>query len=289
MTFRNKFIAGLCFLGVLCLPLVTTSHAGFILSGTDSDDHGSVTGTTNNDGWLFMQKALENLATTTTNGNTVVTVLGSTSGALTAATSAFNQSGIAGSFTLQVIATSDFADFFSNSGAFASSGVSASGILMMDSGSNVGGGVSGSSFDSYATQIDTFLSAGGSLLSQGNGYSWVNVLLPTLAIVDVGGGGTGTSLSLTAAGNTAFPGLTDGDLSTGPWHNHFTVTAGLPVLATEDGNGLNVILGSSGGGIINPGPTTPPPTPGVPDSGTSLQLLGLGMITMVFLRRRFLK
>jgi hypothetical protein len=287
MKFRNKFVAGLCFLGVICSPLVTTSHAGFILSGTDSDDHGSVSSNVNQDGWLFMQKALENLATTTTNGNTVVTVLGSTSSALSAATSAFNESSLAGGggFTLQVITTADLADFFSNSGAFASTGVAASGILMMDSGStNVGGGVDGSAFVPYATTIDTFLDTGGSLLSQANGYDWVSALV-AITVVDVGGGGTGTALSLTAAGNAAFPGLTDGDLSTGPWHNHFTVTAGLPVLATEAGNGYNVILGSSGGGVTNPNP----PTNGVPDSGTSLQLLGLGLITMVFLRRRFSK
>jgi len=39
------------------------SYAGpFILAGTDADDHGSATASANVDGWLFMQKVLENLA-----------------------------------------------------------------------------------------------------------------------------------------------------------------------------------------------------------------------------------
>ena len=67
----------------------------FILAGTDADDHGSVDGGVNQDGWFFMQRALENLATDVTNGNMTVAFLGSTSSALTAATSAFNLSSLA--------------------------------------------------------------------------------------------------------------------------------------------------------------------------------------------------
>jgi hypothetical protein len=76
-------------------------YAGpYILAGTDADDHGSATATANEEGWLFMQKALENLAASPnlTNTNKTVIALGSSTGtALTAATSAFNFSSLASS------------------------------------------------------------------------------------------------------------------------------------------------------------------------------------------------
>ena len=59
------------------------SYAGpFILAGTDADadDHGSATASANVDGWLFMQKVLENLAPAVTNGNKTVVSLGSNPG-----------------------------------------------------------------------------------------------------------------------------------------------------------------------------------------------------------------
>lgn len=68
----------------------------FILAGTDADDHGFANASGNQDGWLFMQKVLENLAPGVTNGNKTVVILGSTSSANTAASSAFNLSSLAG-------------------------------------------------------------------------------------------------------------------------------------------------------------------------------------------------
>jgi len=52
---------------------------------------------------------------------------------------------------------------------------------------------------------------------------------------------------LTAAGNLAFPGLSNGDLSGGPWHNNFTGNlGGLIVLGDEaTADNRNVILGQS--------------------------------------------
>ena len=67
---------------------------GGVLAGTDADDHGGVSGGVNQDGWFFMQRALENLAPGVTNGNKVVTILGSTSTAASAITSAFNLSNL---------------------------------------------------------------------------------------------------------------------------------------------------------------------------------------------------
>lgn len=259
---------------ILTCGVQSTASAGpFLFAGTDSDDHGLASGGMNQDGWLFMQKAIENLAPGVTLPSKVVTILGSTSSAAAAATSAFNLSTLPGlGWVLETVAVANFATFFMGE-------VNNSGILMMDSGStNIAGGVDGSAFVPYANAINNFLGLGGGLLSQGNGYDWVNALVPGLTVVDVGGGGVGTPVTLTAAGQAAFPGLTNQDLSTGPWHNYFLNFAPIPLLATApDGNATRaIIIGSSGGTVTNPDPLPEP---------TTLLLVGLG-VTMAAVRMR---
>lgn len=207
---------------------ISTAQAGpFILAGTDADDHGSASGGANNLGWLFMQRALEKLASLSalTNGNLNVVNLGSSGRAQSAATSAFNLSSLAGgggfSFTI-IDGVAGITDFFAGNGAVNINNV---GIIMMDSGSNVTGGSS----TTNAAVIDNLLGAGGGLFSQSNGYGWVSSLLPNLTIV--GGGGSGANL--TAAGNAAFPGLTNADLTGGP--------SAVPVPATLALMGLGLV------------------------------------------------
>lgn len=258
-------------LAVTGLLLASTANAGpFILSGTDADDHGGATGSANQTGWLYMQRALENLGVAVTNGDKVVTILGSSGKAGTAANSAFHFSSlVASGWTVNTVSTSNFATFFAAGG-----GLDASGILMMDSGGNVGGGVQGTAFVPYATAINKFLGTGGGLFSQANGYEWLNTLLPELVVVDE----SNTGLQLTAAGNTAFPGLTNGDLSSGPWHNSFTNVGGIPVLAISTNNGHNVVIGSSTGSITDPGSSVPEPA--------SIALVGFGLFAAAATRRR---
>ncbi|ASP48952.1 PEP-CTERM sorting domain-containing protein [Cognaticolwellia beringensis] len=266
-------------LSVLLLSINFTATAGpIILSGTDADDHGSASGGANLSGWLFMQRVLENLSTAAslTNGHLNVVNLGSSSSALNAATSAFNLSSLVGngwSFT-NIDTDAAIADYFAGNGAV---NINNTGIMMMDSGQHVSGGSSASEralFSTNATIIDNFLGLGGGLFSQANGYAWVNTLLPTLSIVSGGGNGA----NLTAAGTAAFPGLSNADLTGGPRHNRFANVGGLSVFAT-DNSGVAVIIGTSGGSILNPGITVPEPS--------TLAIFALGIMGLA--SRRFKK
>ena len=246
----------------------TVALAGpFIFAGTDADDHGSTSAGANQDGWFFMQRSLENMAPAVTNGNHSIVVLGSTSTAGAAASSAFTLSTLAGAggWTLQTVSVAGFTDFFNGTAVF---NVNNAGILMMDSGTNVSGGVDGTSYTSQASIINTFLGAGGGLFSQANGYQWLTAsgLLPGVTVPDQFDQG----ISLTAAGQTAFPGLTNADLSAGPYHQRFENFGALSVLGTANSNGAAIIIGSSGGSITNPGNS-------VPEPGMAL-LLGAGLV-----------
>lgn len=254
---------------VFCASAV---HAGpFILAGTDADDHGSASATANLNGWFFMQRALENLGGGVTNGNQKVTILGSTGSSLTAASSAFNKSSLVGAgWTLEVVTQADFGTFFGNVDADLDTG-----ILMMDSGFNVSGGVNGAAFTSFADEIDTFLDDGGALFSQANGYAWLSALLPGLTAT----GEFDTGLTLTAAGSAAFPGLANSDLSAGPYHNRFDNFGALSIFATSDATGNAIIIGSAGGSITDPDPN-PLPEP------TSLLLVGAALAAAAASRRK---
>jgi hypothetical protein len=278
---KIRLLAGMTI--ALCGAL-SSSYAGpFILAGTDADDHGSFSAGANQDGWFFMQRALENLAPGVTNGNKQVAILGSNPGtqAHNAALSAFNNSNLPG-LGWTVTTYNDAA-----LGTFLSTGMTGAGIVMMDSAGNVSGGASAAeltSFTTNANNINSFLGAGGGLFSQANGYGWVSALLPTLGVTNI----QNTGLALTAAGAAAFPGLTNADLSAGPWHNYFTNTGGLPVLATSTQAqtlGQAVIIGASGGTVTDPDP----PMTGVPDGGSFVIVyLALGSLIIAF-RRHALK
>lgn len=251
--------------------VASSAYAGpFILAGTDGDDHGSVSAGVNQNGWEFMQKSLQFLAPGVTTANKKVTVLGSTSTALAAATSAFNLSTLVGlGWTLEVKTTADFATFFGAGGTLGT------GILMMDSGVNVSGGVNGTAFNPYAAAINNFLGAGGGLFSQANGYSWLGSLVPGLTVT----GDSGSNLAVTAAGTTAFPGLTNADLSSGPWHNSFLNTGALQVFATS------ADAGSTFGRAVVIGGINSITNPGVPEPGT-LALLGVALAAAAVVSKR---
>lgn len=259
---------------------VVGAQAGpFILAGTDADEHGSFSLGANQDGWLFMQRALENIAAGVTTTNRTVYTLGSGSSALTAANSAFNFSALAGAGGWNIVNLDGVAAinaFFASGG-----GVGSAGIIMLDSGGNVTGGLTDAeeaALTANAAAINTFVGSGGGLFSQANSYGWLSGLVAGLTVAT----DQETGLALTAAGSSAFPGLTNGDLSAGPYHSNFLGVGSIPVLATGIGSfsRYNVIIGSSGGSITDPVPAIPEP------STYALMLAGLGVVGYMARRRR---
>lgn len=242
-------------LATLAFALSSSAFAGpFILAGTDADDHGSTDGIANQDGWFFMQRAIENIAPGVTNGNKVVVSLGSSDSALAAAQSAFEKSTLASSgWTFLSIDGAAAID------AYLSGGAAGAGVLMLDSGANnVFGGLD--SFEeaallAHASAINNFLGMGGGLFSQANSYGWLNAIIPNIVTVDESDQG----IDLTAAGSAAFPGLSNNDLSSGPYHLAFQNYGSVPVLGVGTYSGSAIIIGANAGSITDPGGDVPEP------------------------------
>lgn len=270
---------------VVALSMAGTAIGGpFILDHTDADDHGFFNGANNVDGWLYMQRVLENLAPGVTNGSMQVVQLGGSSTALTAATSAFDGSTLAGGggWTFHSIdGTTALTDFFAGTSAV---NINTAGIIMLDSGNNVTGGITpaeGTILNANATPLDNFLGGGGALHSLANDhtgtggkYGWLSILLPGITF----NGNQSSGLTLTAAGQAAFPGLTNADLSAGPFHGQWTGgTGALTILFTGPSNNpLPVGIGSSGGSVTQPG---------IPEPGTII-LFGMGVLGAAGVIRR---
>lgn len=274
-----------------------------IIDGTDANDHGSFNGAANVSGWLYMQRALENLAGAVAGSvSKTVTVIGTTAGtgqAGSSIASAFGQSSLVGAgWTINYV---DGAAAIT--AALGSLSTATTGLLYMTTCGLASGDMDSTEMaavNAAAANINNFVGGagnavlGGGLFSMGEScageYGWLTTLIPGIVATDVGGGGTSTNITLTAAGQAAFPALTNADLAgADPWHGYFSGNlGGLSVLGTAGFGGAdrNVIIGGGAGTVIGCGqpgqPACPTPEPG------SLPLFALAGVVLAFfgVRRR---
>lgn len=292
-------------IGAVALALgASTALAGpVIIDGTDANDHGSASGGVNLSGWLYMQRALENLAgAVAPSVQKTVTVIGTTAGAGQAYNSINSAFGLS-----SLVAAGWSINYVDGAAAIAAAlgslSTATTGLLYMTTCSNSGGDMDATEMaavNAAAANINNFVggagnaSLGGGLFSMAQSctgaYGWLTTLIPGIVATDIGGGGTGSNISLTAAGQSAFPALTNTDLAgADPWHGYFSGNlGGLSVLGVADfqGSSRNVIIGGGAGTVIGCGqagqPACPTPEPG------SLPLFALAGATLALfgIRRR---
>jgi hypothetical protein len=247
-------ISALAFL-VTFLPVSYAFGGPVILGGDDLTDHGSFNGTVNVQGWLYIQKAIQNLlATATRPGATPNTIaaLGSASvggGAGAAIASAAAQLVPPATVTYYDGAPA-ITQFFAD---LASAATNPAVIWIAGNGAgNDIDAAEGAVLTANATAIASYVGSGGGLMSHGSGldvYGWLTVLIPGIVENPTC---NSTGATLTAAGAAAFPGLSNSDIdgTAGPCHSSFSGTLGsLQALAT-DGGGLNYIIGGGSGTTI---------------------------------------
>ena len=246
-----------------------------ILGGDDLTDHGSFdTGTNQNeDGWLYIQKALENLKPNVTRANDgSVAALGSSASTATAADAgaAIGRAASAAGLTVTYHdGATAIEQFFTDLRA----GTAKPAIIWIagNGATNDLDASEGTALANNATTIADFVNSGGGLLSHGDEYGWLSGLLPGATNVASGGDG---DLALTPQGQSAFPGLTDADVNTGPWHSHFEGNlGGLGVLvrstSVQDNTGANAPVIIGGAAVVLPGSITLEPATATNQVGTS--------------------
>ena len=243
---RTRWFGGLVGALALAMTAAPAALAGpVILGGDDLTQHGSRNTSTgaNEEGWLYMEKALRNLSPNVTRANdNSVAALGSgpapteTSGD---AGAAIGSAAAAAGLTVNYYNSAAEINGFFNSlaagtarpkivwiaGNGASNDLSETGCQ--------GAGTEGEAITANAPRLDTFVAQGGGLMSHGTCYTWLAALLPGLEAPTSGSSG---DLYLTPEGMAAFPGLTNADVNAGPWHNHFRGNlGGLQVLTRSTG------------------------------------------------------
>lgn len=215
-------------------PAAAAVGGPVIIGGDDLTDHGSISGTTLQNGWLYIRRALENIAPNVTRTNDgSVAAIGSAASTSTSGNAgagigyAASQAGLTVTYYEGAAAITGFftalAAGTTNPKIIWISGTGASNDL--DS-------TESAALNANATRIADFVNSGGGLMSHGSEYGWLFALLPGLSSV---GGGSSGDLELTGAGTAAFPGVTNSNINAGPWHNHFEGNfGGLQILAVSN-------------------------------------------------------
>ncbi len=268
---------------VFCAAPSAALAGPVILGGDDLTQHGKVDSAGNpQEGWLYIQRALENISPKVTrlNDNTVAAI-GSSPAPATNDGDAGAAIGVAAQRAGLGVTYHDGAtaiqSFFNRLKAgqvrpriIWISGSDAANDLVPGESNVVCGGSEDSAVTRNAEVIDNFVTNGGGLLAHGTCYGWVNALLPGLQAVTFDDN-FDSDLYLTPEGQQAFPGVTNSDVNgggRGPWHNFFQGDLGglQPLVRSSTANDAAgqdaaVILGGGAATIrIPPRPTCVQPT-----------------------------
>ena len=198
-------------------PPTTSVGAAVIIDGTDANQHGSANSTRNSEGWLYMQKALENLASRVNpNAAKVVVNLGATGSASSsrdardAITAAFELSPVLRSsgWTLRHVDGAAAINDFFNQLSTANTGILYLPTYNLCAGLSGDQGCSGdlepeelAAINAQAGRLATFINGnGGALFAMGESNSgartgawgWLSALLPGIVPTDVTTGGINT-------------------------------------------------------------------------------------------------
>ena len=277
----------------LALSVGLAQAGPVILGGDDLTDHGSRSGGVNLQGWLYIEKAVSNvLADATRSGiiTTDIVALGSAADPTFTGSNAGGAIGSAANVLGKTVLYVDGAAAINQFFADLASGLVNPEMLWFSGTGAVNNldASEGLALTANAAAIDAFGVSGGGIIAHRSGstaYGWLSALLPGL---NDGGGCNSTGATLTAAGNAAFPGLSNSniDANAGPCHSSFTGNFGGLTTLAFDGNQRSYIIGGGAGTVIQCGQAGQPacPTP-EPASLPLIAIAGLAM-GMVGLRRR---
>lgn len=289
---KSRYLRIFCAAALLAASSVATAGP-VILGGDDLTDHGSRSPAgANLEGWLYIEKAVSNVLSGTTRAGVISTDIVALGAAANPTFTSGNAGGAIGSVA-NVLGRSvtffDDADIDTFFASLASGAINPSMIWLAGTGAvNDLDNAGGVRLTNNAAAINTFVSSGGGLMAHGSGsaaYGWLSALLPGINEVN---GCNSSGATLTAAGQAAFPGLTNNDVNSnaGPCHSHFTGDfGGLQTLAF-DGDQRSYIIGGGANTVIQCGqPGQPPCSPNdVPEPG-SLPLLVLAGLAAALARR----
>lgn len=262
-----------------------------ILGGDDLTDHGTWTGTTATAGWLYIQKAIQNiLAGVTRPGNNgSIAALGSAPSTATTddAGAAVDRAGqVLGRTVNHYEGAAAINQFFID---LAAGTVNPAMIHIAGTGANNDlSTAEGDALTANALAISNFVSTGGGLMAHGSGadaYGWLVALLPGLTEVS---GCQETGATLTPAGMAAFPGLSNSDIdaTAGPCHSHFEGNFGGLTALALDGSAPTrfayIIGGGAGTVIVGPTPTQVPAPTQVPSPSPTVAAFAAAVPTLSF-------